>query len=224
MRIRLKIATVFLLVLLFAVGVSGAGVGSQSGVLNQRVPLFEIKDASLIDGLSRLSLSSIAGLHLGIEEASGEEKERSLSRFSLRLENKSVSQILDVLCQYDNRYQWSADGKSINVYPRNAVGDSSYLLNRRLGRIDLIGVPDPDQALTPIAKEVPSGNFGYIQMGGDITYEAPWTITFENLTVRQFINRVAEHLGGRSSWIFQRSRDFTFQRGGFHIGKQDDGS
>src|SRR6266700_4023263 len=140
---RIRLATVFLLSPLFAFGIDVAAAGSQSAAsLNQRVQLFEIKDARLIDGLSRLSLIEIPGLHLGIEEASGEEKERSLSRFSLRLENKSVRQILDVLCQYDNRYQWSADGKSINVYPRNVVGDSSYLLNRRLGRIDLIGVPD----------------------------------------------------------------------------------
>jgi hypothetical protein len=43
-------------------------------------------------------------------------------------------------------------------------------------------------------------------------------VSFEHLAVRQFVNRLAEHMGSQSSWIWQGGRDermFTFQKGGF---------
>jgi hypothetical protein len=44
---------------------------------------------------------------------------------------------MDTLCKSDRRYTWSVDGSSVNVYPRETVGNSSYLLNRELHSIAL---------------------------------------------------------------------------------------
>jgi hypothetical protein len=190
--------------------------------LEQRVLHFEMIEAALIDGIAELSSNSIPKLHLGIEEISREKlsdpRERSI-RFSLRLENKTVKEILDTLCQFDARYAWSTDGDSINVYPRSGVDDNSNLLNLRLEHISLENIPDPDQALTPLARQFPTQQIGYIQMGGDNTYSKPWTVSLEHLTVRQFVNRIAEHMGSQTSWIWQGGKDarmFTFLKGGFH--------
>jgi hypothetical protein len=189
--------------------------------LNQRVEHFDLNDAILRDGVAELSSNPIEGLPLGIEEILREninDNPRTQNpHFSLHLENKTVREILDALCDSDARYMWTTDGLSISIYPRATVGNATYLLNQELERINLINVPDPDEALTPLAKLLPDEQVGYTGFG-DVQYAKPWTATFEHLTVRQLINRLAEHLGPRSAWIWQgskRERMFAFQRGGF---------
>jgi hypothetical protein len=198
------------------------GTGLVTAPLDAKVEHFDLADSALIDGMAELSSKPVPGLHLGIEEILrprlADARDRSV-RFSLHLENRTVREILDALCQSDSRYEWSADGPSINVYPRARANDPSYLLDVPLEWIRVSDIPDPDQALVPLAKQVSGQQIGYMQLGGDNRYASPWTATFEHLTVRQFINRVAEHMGPRTSWIWQGGRDsrmFTFLKGSFH--------
>jgi hypothetical protein len=82
----------------------------------------------------------------------------------------------------------------------------------------LVKIQDPDQALTVLSRQYPDEQVGYMQAGGNISYTEAWTVSFEGLTVRQFVNRLAEHIGPESSWVWQGGRDermFTFNRGGF---------
>ena len=127
-----------------------------------------------------------------------------------------MREILDALCESDARYVWSSDSLSINVYPKASVGNATYLPNHELERISLNNITDPDQALTPLSKLMPNEQVGYMGFG-DIQYERPWTVTFEHITVRRMINRLAEHLGPQSLWIWQGSRSermFTFLKWG----------
>ena len=202
--------------------------GRAKAALEARVSFFDVRDAILRDGLSDLSLKNVDGLHLGFEEIIRDgiqDDARALStHFSLHLENKSVRQILDALCQSEPRYTWSEDAASINVYPRAAKQDPSYLLNLRIDRIAVADIPDPDQALTPLSKLFPEQQVGYFGPGlGDNTYSESWTAVFEHLTVRQFINRIAEHLGSRNSWVWgggRQERMFTFLKGGFRTARE----
>jgi len=192
--------------------------------LDVKVDHFDALDAILRDGVSELSVKNIDGLHLGFEEIIRDriqDDPRGVNvHFSLSLENKSVREIIDALCQADPRYTWSEDAPSINVYPRATPDDTSDLLNLRIGLLKISAITDPDQALTPLSKLFPNQQVGYFGPGlGNNTYIEPWTTTFEDLTVRQFINRVAEHMGPRTSWIWQGGkgeRMFTFLKGGFH--------
>jgi hypothetical protein len=144
--------------------------------LNQRVEHFDLNDAILRDGVVELSSNPIEGLHLGIEEILREninDNPRTQNpHFSLHLENKTVREILDALCDSDARYMWSTDGLSISIYPRATVGDAAYLLNQGLERINLTNVPDPDEALTPLAKLLPDEQIGYTGFG-DVQYANP---------------------------------------------------
>jgi hypothetical protein len=177
-------------------------------------------DSTLIDGLSKLSLEPIAGLHLGIEaiirDKFSEPPDRSI-RFSLNLVDTSVRNIVETLCQFDSRYTWSIDGPSINVYPRETIGNSSYLLNRELESITLKEITDPYEALTPLSKLLPGEQIGYagVQIGG--SYTEPWSAVFHGVTVRQLMNRISEHIGRRGGWIWTGSKDqrffFCFQSG-----------
>lgn len=210
--------------------VSGHSQSGPQGPKTAKSPLdvvigrFDVVDAILRDGLSELSLKNVDGLHLGFEEIIRDKIDdnprRLATHFSLHLEDKSVRQIIDALCQFDSRYTWLQDGASINVYPTAAQSDPSYLLNLRIEHIGLNDIPDPDQALTPLSSLFPYEQIGYFGPGlGDNTYTERWTAAFERLTVRQFINRIAEHMGPRTSWVWEGGRQermFTFLKGGFH--------
>ncbi len=184
----------------------------------------DITDAILRDGLSELSLKNVDGLHLGFEEIIRgriQDSPRTNSpHFSLHLKDKRVREILDALCESDPRYTWSEEAASVDVYPKATTRDPSYLSNLVIDHIVINGIPDPDQALTPLSKLFPEQQVGYFGPGlGDNTYAEPWTTAFEEVTVRQFINRIAEHMGTQTSWVWQGGRDermFTFLKGGFH--------
>jgi len=202
----------------------------QQGQAHLKAPLdvivehFDVADAIFQDGVSELSLKNVPGLHLGLEEIIRDriqDDPRSQSpHFSLHLEGKPVREILDQLCRSDPRYTWSEDMSTINIYPRATVGDGSYLLNLWIDKIAISDIPDPDQALTPLWRKFPTQQIGYAGPGlGRNSYAKPWTTTFESLTVRQFINRISEHMGTETSWEWyggKKERLFTFMVGGFH--------
>lgn len=203
-----------------AVGFGPEKAGS-APPLTRKVQHFDLVDKTLIDGIAQLSTAQDS-LHIGIEEILRDKHSDSSVqeiRFSLHLKDVTVKYILDTLCNFDARYAWSVDHLSINIYPRGITEDREYLLNHEIQQLSLDNVPDADQALTPLARHFPGEQMGYLQAGGDVTYLQPWNAVFHDLTIREFINRVAEHLGPSSSWIFQGSKDermFTFQKGGFH--------
>jgi hypothetical protein len=194
--------------------------------LSSRVAHFDLTDATLIDGLSKLSNEPIAGLHLGIEEIIQDKfpelTDRSV-RFSLSLHDVTVRDIIDTLCKSDRRFTWSVDGPSVNVYPRETVGNSSYLLNRELDSIALKNIKGPSDALTTLMKLLPGEQLGYrgIGIGIDNDYPEPWNAVFKNLTVRQLMNRLSEHNGLRGGWIWSGSRGqrfFAYFERGFNQG------
>ncbi len=192
--------------------------------LDVRLDHFDVTDAILRDGLSELSMKNVKGLHLGFEEIIRDKIQddpRAQSpHFSLHLQGKAVREVLDELCRSDMRYTWSEDGFTTNVYPRATADDPSYLLNLFIDKLVVSNIPDPDQALTPLSKLFPEQQVGYSGPGlGDNTYSEPWTAVFGRLTVRQFIDRLAEHMGPQTSWVWQGGKDermFTFLKGGFH--------
>jgi hypothetical protein len=182
-------------------------------LLNYRVAHFDLTNSTLFEGLSKLSLEPIDGLHLGIElvlrENFSEPLDRSI-QFSLSLQDTTVLDIVDTLCQFDSRYTWSTDGLSINVFPRETIGNSSYLLNRDLEEITLKNLTAPYEALTPLAKLLPGEQIGYAGIGLVGSHSEPWSAVFDHVTVRQLMNRISEHFGPRGGWIWRGSRDQRF--------------
>lgn len=191
--------------------------------LDHRVTHFDLKDATFIEGLAKLSLEPISGLHFGIElalrERPSEAPDRSI-QFSLSLENARVRDIVEALCQFDGRYTWSIDGATINIFARETIGKSDYLLNRELEEITLTKITSPDEALTPLAKLLPNEQLGYAGVGADDSYSQSWSAVFNHLTVRQLMNRASEHMGPRGGWIWSGSKEqrfFFFFPHGFHL-------
>ena len=224
---------IFLLLLIGAVANGQDAHGDVTGPASAKSPLevkisrFNITDAILREGISELSLKNVDGLHVGFEEITRnkiEDDPRAQGvHFSLHMEGKSIREIIYSLCEADSHYTWSEDGASINVYPRATRGDPSYLLNLGIDRIAVYDIPDPEQGLTPLSKLFPEQQVGYA--GGEGSYSEPWTATFQHLTVRQFINRMTEHMGSHTSWVWQGGKEermFTFVKGGFHTIREPD--
>lgn len=190
--------------------------------LDQIVRKYEMPKGGVIDGLAVLSQDRSLRLHLGAEELPRERfqspRDHSIE-FPVRLDNKTVRDIINALCESDPRYTWSVDGETINVYPRARANDKTDLLNLYINRIELGAIPNPNEALTPLSKLFPGAPIGYMQLGGENSYGAPWTVTFENLTIRQLMGRITEHIGPHAVWTWQGGKEggfFTFLRGGFH--------
>jgi hypothetical protein len=209
----------FLVALLF--GVSGAMAGNQSKtqsapenkILDIKVPEFELHNQTLVDGLWKLAQAP-GPFAFGYEKVLKKmlaDPEIPDPSFSLQLKNKTVREVLDALCQADSRFTWVMDGATVNVFPRAVVNDPSYLLNRKLAKFELKNATDVQDGLLAIVHQLPPPieQVANAQVGGADPYpQEPWTVTLENVTVRQVINRLAAHGGPCGIWIFGGANDF----------------
>lgn len=205
---------------LWAVGTAGGACYAQYAaktsiqpVTEARIPHFRLSGQTLEEGVLELAHGP-APFAFGFENILRDKvKDRTLPqrRLTLQLNGMTVAQILNSLCRADSRYTWSRDGSTINVYPRATVRDPSYLMNRRLKVFRVAGITHIDQGLLAIARELPPPieQIAHVEIGGSVEYPAqPWTATFRNVTVRQVLNRLADHIGPRSSWVLYGSRQF----------------
>jgi len=202
-----------------------ANATNVDSVLNTNIPEFNLNEETIEVGLKRLASGS-AAFAMGFEhELKSKQTDPPIldPRLTLHLRATTVREALDAMCRADSRYTWSTDDTFINVYPIKTVNDASYLLNRRLMRLDLKELSDIQQGLWAIVNQLPPPReqvaVAQIGIGVDDSYPPePWTTSYEDLTVRQAINRLVHHMGERGSWAFTGSRDFrafAFNRQGF---------
>lgn len=194
-------------------------------VLNSEISAFSLNDETIEVGLKRLASES-AAFAMGFEhEVKSKQTDPPIQdpRLTLYLKATTVREALGAMCHADGRYTWSTDDTFINIYPIKIIRDASYLMNRRLTKLDLKELTDIQQGLLAIVNQLPPPReqvaVAQIGVGIDDTY-APefWTTSYENLTVRQAINRLVRHMGERSSWAFTGSaefRAFAFNKHGF---------
>jgi hypothetical protein len=214
--IRRTFIQLFLVTILSTYTVVWGGQSSAiaSGALDSRIAHFDLVDQTLSDGLTKLRSEPLR-LSFGFESVLRErfaDPPIPDPRFSLHLENSSFREILDALCRMDVRYTWSQDGATINVYPWPNIGDSSYLLNRKLVKLEIKSITDIQYGLLAIVQQLPppKEQVAIAQIGvGFLSYPPEaWSATFEDVTVRQAINRLAIHGGPRSYWHFGGSKEF----------------
>lgn len=192
---------------------SGTASRQEDKLLGVRVHEFKLKNETLLDGLWQLARVPVPfgfGFE-GVLKRSSTDPETEEVRFSLDLKDQSARGILDALCRSDSRYMWSMDGGTVNVFPKNVLRYSSYLLNRKLDVFELTNATDVDDGLLAISRQLPppTEQLAHVQFSGDDPYPPkPWTVTYHNLTVREVVNRLAQHGGPCAAWTFGGSRDF----------------
>ena len=186
---------------------------TENKALEARVPHFELNKETVLDGLWKLARGPVP-FGFGFEKvlkSKLSDPELQDPRFSLQLDNKSIREILDILCQLDPRYTWSTEGATVNFVPAGILNDRTYLLNRALPRFELKDATDVQNGLLAIVRQLPPPveQVAQAQVGGDDPYPPePWSLTLENVTVRQVVNRLAAHGGPYGIWIFGGSKDF----------------
>jgi hypothetical protein len=200
-----------------------ANATNVDSVLNTEVPELNLDEETIEVGLKRLASGS-AGFAMGFEhKLKSKQTDPPIlePRLTLHLRTTTVREALDAMCRADSRYTWSIDDMFINVFPSKTANDASYLLNRRLLRLDLKEITDIQQGLLAIVNQLPPPReqVAIAQIGGDDSYPLePWTASYEDLTVRQALNHLVRHMGERGSWAFTGSADFrafAFNRQGF---------
>ncbi|HEV3480880.1 MAG TPA: hypothetical protein VGR97_00975 [Candidatus Acidoferrales bacterium] len=190
--------------------------------LDTRMPDFTLDDKSILTGVRMLEKESL-GIHFGFEEIlthKFSDPKAPYPKITVRLEHPTARDVLDALCAADPRYMWSDDGNATNIYPRATVGDPSYLLNRELEVFQVQDITQIDQGLLAIVRQLPPPveQVAHVQIGGGSGEypPVPWTAVFNNITVRQALNRLVAHVGPNALWVFygsQEFREFAFCQG-----------
>jgi hypothetical protein len=208
--------TIFVFALLFAASEVHAAhqhIGIDSRFLDSKVVEFELDNEPLISGIWKLAKAPepFAFGFENILKSKLTDPDTQDPRLKVQLKDTTVRGVLDALCRADPRFMWSADGNTVNVFPRAIENDTNYLLNRKLETLELKNATDVQDGLLAIVRQLPPPieQIANAQLGGDDPYpREPWTVTYHNLTVRQVVNRLALHGGPCGIWIFGGARDF----------------
>src|SRR5215469_9032743 len=126
-------------------------------ILDARIQEFNLNNETIEVGLKRLATGTTL-FAMGFEH---ELKSRRTDppipdpRLTLHLKMATVRETLNAMCRADARYTWSTDDTFVNVYPIETANDTSYLLNRKLKRLELKGLTDVQQGLLAIANQLP---------------------------------------------------------------------
>jgi len=177
--------------------------GADSHVLDpleMKIDALELKDETLGDALGQLNQAY--DISISIEGVLPEKGTIANPKFSARIENRTLADVLDWLCALDGRYSWSRDGNNVNIFPRNSASDDSYFFNRKLPELTLSDIRKVSDAVLALDRQSndPSGGVIYMGIGQKLNFAKPWTATFSNITVRQALNRIARQLGPTYGW------------------------
>jgi len=187
-------------------------------LLGARVSEFEIRNGTLFDGLARLSTepTQLSFAFEFVLTAHPHDPPIPEERFSVYMNDKTIREDLTMLCSADGRYTWTRDGTTINVYPKETIGDNSYLMNRRLPKLELKEVSAAEGAMFAAVAQLPLPfeQIAFAQAGGDTSFQKPWSTALENLTLRQTLNLIARNITPRGGWVLSGSREFRTV--GFH--------
>lgn len=192
---------------------SETAIGPKSKLMETRVGKFQLENETLLDGLWKLARGPVP-FGFGFEKVLKtrlSDQDLPEPFLNIQLKDKSFREIFDALCKADPRYTWSDEGNFVNFFPRAITNDPTYLLNRRLPKFELKNATDVQNGLLAIHVQLPPPDeqIAQAQVGGDDPYPPePWTVTLQNVTVRQVVNRLALHGGPYGIWIFGGARDF----------------
>lgn len=167
---------------------------------DRMVPTIVLKQQTMFEVFARVFEST--GISVSVERVLGAEDASKMDpEFTATLQGGKPSVVLDEVCALDGRYAWSRDENTLNVFPRRLVGDPDYAFNRRTTDFNLSEVTSPAVAAIQAANELsgPRGHLTVLDVGG-FDFPKPWTVTFKGVTLRQAMNRIAEHACSTCGW------------------------
>jgi hypothetical protein len=174
------------------------------------VPEFRVEKATIQDACVEFKKTRAL---VTLETVPSEE----VIRFSLRLQNKTIREILDAIVATDKRYTWRehsnlawpfASLRVINILPVGAVDDKQNLMNLQIGQVDLDNVNVEAVFKSPLSylPELLQAYVKRVRFPGEVYSEImPLTpptqlsrvsIKMHDVTVRDILNELAIKSGG----------------------------
>jgi hypothetical protein len=187
--------------------ISGSALGAQQPALPATedplmrvVRVAELKDETIFAEIARLNQGFDIAISIeGLLPAAGKVAN---PRFTAKIENQNIANVLSWLCDLDTRYTWTRDQDMVNVFPRAFLNDKSYFFNRLLPEVRFQDIQESGAAVMEVVHQLgdPNENLYFMGIGGTQNFAKPWTATFYNITVRQALNQIAHQLGPTYGW------------------------
>ncbi len=182
--------------------------------LRQPVQLLELHNEYFAAGVARLNtLTTGVGFSIEFPATPGTSPPPPDPKFSAEIHQVNLGEALDWLCKLDPRFTWSLDGTTINIFPRETEKD--YLLNRKIS-IQFTSMVKADDVVSKVITPVSRSGESFISWSSAGSFSKPWTATFQDITVRAALNRIAQQLGPGYGWVVDGSRQVRFYS--FHMG------
>jgi|SRR5208282_1288685 len=194
-------------------------VASQSNdPFNRKIAGFQLKNETVLDAMDKIAAQTELSMSVELTlRPKLTDREPDYPRFSQLVPPARLSDSLDLLCAMDRRFAWTRYKDTINIYPRpSAAAGESYFMNRKLPRVVLKQEFDPAQAVFQAINQLPGKKeqIAFMQAGGSPGFSSPWNVDFKGISVREFLDEVAQNLGKGYGWTLSGSEEFRVIR--FH--------
>jgi hypothetical protein len=123
--------TIFIILITFSFIIPSFSQNNNSDFLQQKITL-DIKKGTFVYVLAKLC--GDYGIRIGWEKSSNHKDE---FKININVEEKSLSEVLDILISQEPQYKWELKGKVLNFSPaQNRDKFLSKFLNLRISRIE----------------------------------------------------------------------------------------
>ncbi len=194
-----------LLWLLSPVGLRGQGSKpneATADLLQQPIHELSLKNQYFMDGIVKLdTLASGFGFSVEIILPPPQAPQPTNPRFTARTSGVTLAEALDWLCTVDPRYTWSRDGTTINIFPQTSLEEKNYYFTRRLSHLVFRDERNAFDALPKVLTPISSPKEAVLTLKGVRDYQIPLSATLTNITVREALNRLRQHLSPTEGWM-----------------------
>lgn len=128
-------------------------------------------------------------------------------RFTATTSGVTLAEALDWLCTLEPQYTWSRDGTTINIFPRATVEEKNYYFTRKLSDLVFREERNAYDAVEKVFKPVSTPKEAVIQWTGVRDYQTPYSATFKDITVREALNRLVQHVAPTEGWMVFGNRE-----------------
>ena len=186
--------------------------GQDPDPLAQPVGGFDLQNQTVVDGLAKIRAPRQPAFSVEFP-LKKDLNDRPLDNhlISAHINAGSLRNVLDQLIALDSRYTWSAYKRTINVYPQSvAAAGKNYLLNRKIAKFDFTKASDPSELIFKTVSLLPGTReqIAFLGTGPLGNFDNPWTATFANLSIREILDELAEHLCSDCGWTFGGADNF----------------
>lgn len=177
-------------------------------LLQQRIQEFSLKNQYFLEGVANLnSLASGLGFSVELILPPPEVPQLTNPRFTATTSGVTLAEALDWLCTLEPQYTWSRDGTTINIFPRATVEEKNYYFTRKLSDLVFREERNAYDAVEKVFKPVSTPKEAVIQWTGVRDYQTPYSATFKDITVREALNRLVQHVAPTEGWMVFGNRE-----------------